>query len=119
MSREAEALAEELLQLAACVGSPHVRWANGFTVRKPEDLGRTPEGRLLRRLYTLSLRVRGRRPFDIALLSGRRGQSMAEWLEEGVAAFERWLGLSEHEGDDAADASAECSVHAESHRLYP
>lgn len=107
MTSAEKELAEELFQLAACVGSPHVTWANGFTVRKPKDLGRSPEGKLLRRLYSLSLRVRGRRPFDIGELSGRAGQSVHEWLESGISAFERWLGFSEHGADEAKDTELE------------
>lgn len=118
MSRAAHVLAEELFQLSSLVGTPHVTWANGFRVRKPEDLGRTAEGRILRRLYSLSLLVRGRRPFDIGQLSGHAGQSMADWLEQGISAFERWLAEGDHAVDETKDPELE-GRHRESHRPNP
>lgn len=84
-----------------------VRWHDGFEVTKPSDLGRSSEGRLLRQLYRLSRRVRGRPPFDIGQLSADAGQSLDDWLVSGVAAFERWLGIAEHDGDETENAGLE------------
>ncbi len=107
----AEELADLLTSLEGC-GATRGEWVNGFVVRTPKDLGRSWEGRTLRRLYSLSLRVRGRRPFDLALLSAHAGQSVEDWLLSGIAAFERWLvGEGDHRMGQAEDAGAEDVVH--------
>lgn len=107
----AEELADLLASLEGCGASPGA-WVDGFTARRPEDLGRSWEGRTLRRLYSLSLRVRGRRPFDLALLSAHAGQSVEDWLLSGIAAFERWLvGEGDHRVSQAEDAGAKVGGH--------